>query len=296
MNVQPPDDPDADAEAFPEDEIWEDEPNDSSAHEPVSTTCWRCEKPYGVELPQCPACLAVNRSASSAKASGHSITHGPQSPAIVRVVWVFVAMAVASIALAFCIAFSVDPTEIQQGSSGLLLGWIAVFEFIYTLIVLYALGSIQTAPIPAPSTTERRIAWIVAIPMLVGVLGINLVYHNCVRDLLGVGIEANPLLSAAGFLPLQLILVCVQPAIVEELFFRRVAMGAALEMVSPRWAILITSLLFALAHLGQPLSLPVLGLLGIVLGYLRLTSGTLWLPMLFHFVHNLVVLLVELWR
>ena len=90
-----------------------------------------------------------------------------------------------------------------------------------------------------------------------------------------------------------LVTICIQPAIVEELFFRHVALGAAREVMSARNAVLISSLLFAMAHLGTPLSLPTLAMLGMALGALRIFSGGLLLPILFHFFHNLIVVLLE---
>lgn len=280
------DDPPDEFEDFSNDEVWESE---SLAAPPVLTTCWRCEKAYAATESRCPACLANNRSIASTESESRVASRGSESPAIVRVVWSFVAMAAVSIAMAISIAVTMNPADLDPNR---LLAGLAVFELLHTGVVLYALYSIRPAPIPDPTFRERRMAWVLALPMLVGVLGINLAYHHALRNYLGVAAQNDPMLSPEALLPLQVILVCLQPAIVEELFFRRVALGAALEMLSPAWSMTITGLLFALAHLGQPLSLPVLGLLGIVLGYLRLTSGTLWLPMLFHFLHNLVVLML----
>ncbi len=51
--------------------------------------------------------------------------------------------------------------------------------------------------------------------------------------------------------------------------------------------------MFALAHLYNPLGLPFLLLMGIMLGYARAYSGGLLLPMLMHFGHNFAVLFLE---
>ena len=91
----------------------------------------------------------------------------------------------------------------------------------------------------------------------------------------------------------RLITICIQPAVMEELFFRHLALGASLEVISAKQAVFLSALLFAMAHLGTPLSIPTLTLLSIVLGMLRLLSGGLILPMLFHFFHNLLVVLLE---
>ncbi len=266
--------------------------------EPVEmVTCWRCEKPYAASQPKCETCLAANRSYENLDSPVRDSILKANSPAIVRVVWAFVAMAVVSILSATGIALTVDVMQpLQEPEVGQLLGWIAALEFADTIIVLWAMRWIPSAPIPMPSANQRVRAWALAGPLLIGVLALNFTYHSLLQNFLGIDPQANQIMVASSLWPLQLILLCVQPAIVEELFFRRVAMGAALEMISPTGAILITALLFALAHLGQPLSLPVLGLIGIALGYLRLASGHLWLPMLFHFLHNLAVMIGESWR
>ena len=52
----------------------------------------------------------------------------------------------------------------------------------------------------------------------------------------------------------------------------------------------ITAVMFAAAHVGVPLSMPVLFVLGVLLGYARLASGSIYLPMVLHFLHNAVVM------
>jgi uncharacterized protein len=87
----------------------------------------------------------------------------------------------------------------------------------------------------------------------------------------------------------------VQPAIVEELFFRHLVLGSLRTTLGGHGAVWLSSVMFALAHIGTPISLPVLMVLGVVLGYARWGSGGLALPMVLHFLHNLFVLLLE-WR
>lgn len=54
--------------------------------------------------------------------------------------------------------------------------------------------------------------------------------------------------------------------------------------------------MFALAHLYNPLGLPILFLIGIILGYARVYSGGLLLPMLMHFGHNFAIIYLESMR
>jgi membrane protease YdiL (CAAX protease family) len=47
--------------------------------------------------------------------------------------------------------------------------------------------------------------------------------------------------------------------------------------------------MFGLAHLGVPLSVPILILIGVMLGYARVLTGGVCIPILLHFIHNMLV-------
>jgi membrane protease YdiL (CAAX protease family) len=88
------------------------------------------------------------------------------------------------------------------------------------------------------------------------------------------------------------LVVCVEPAIVEELAFRGVILGALRRAFGVKEAVVTTAFLFMMLHL-MPLSFPHLLLIGLVLGYLRVASGSLYPCMIAHFVHNGLVILAE---
>ncbi|HEV3257192.1 MAG TPA: CPBP family intramembrane glutamic endopeptidase [Gemmataceae bacterium] len=50
--------------------------------------------------------------------------------------------------------------------------------------------------------------------------------------------------------------------------------------------------MFGMAHVGVPLSIPLLMVVGLFLGYVRTASRSLLLPMLMHFGHNAAILLL----
>lgn len=84
----------------------------------------------------------------------------------------------------------------------------------------------------------------------------------------------------------NLMLVAVLPAIGEELLFRGVLQKLIQKMTgSSHWAIWITATLFSALHLQFFGFLPRL-LLGALFGYLLEWTGTLWLPILAHFINN----------
>lgn len=86
--------------------------------------------------------------------------------------------------------------------------------------------------------------------------------------------------------------VAAQPAIIEELAFRGVIMASLTRIMSPAQAVAVSALLFMVLHLS-PLSFPHLLLLGLVLGSMRVLSGSIYPCMLLHFVHNLLCIIED---
>jgi ABC-2 type transport system permease protein/sodium transport system permease protein len=91
-------------------------------------------------------------------------------------------------------------------------------------------------------------------------------------------------------LPLQLFCLAVVPAVAEELFFRGFLLNGLLSRSRGQTApLLLSSVLFAAAHLIPDLALerfPGTLLLGLLLGFVRLRSGSVLPGMLLHAVNN----------
>lgn len=85
---------------------------------------------------------------------------------------------------------------------------------------------------------------------------------------------------------------CVQPAIIEELAFRGIILGGLRQILSGREAVLVSAAMFMILHLS-PLSFPHLLTIGIILGYLRVRTGSIYPGMVLHFVHNSLCLVWE---
>ena len=97
-------------------------------------------------------------------------------------------------------------------------------------------------------------------------------------------------LSVSGIGGLAILLVvAVQPAVIEELAFRGMIQPGLASAMSKRDAVLATSAMFAIMHLSIP-SFVHLMMLGIAVGWLRTISGSLYPSMLLHFLHNTIVL------
>lgn len=93
-------------------------------------------------------------------------------------------------------------------------------------------------------------------------------------------------MESAGELVMALLVAAVAPAVGEELLFRGV-LQPRLEQATRNvhLGIWITAALFSAIHLQFVGFLPRM-LLGALLGYLLVWSGTLWLPIIAHFVFN----------
>lgn len=99
-----------------------------------------------------------------------------------------------------------------------------------------------------------------------------------------------------GGLFFNLFMVALLPAIGEELLFRGVLQRLLTKLFrNYHWGIWVTAFLFTALHMQFLTMVPRL-LLGALFGYLLVWSGSLWLPMVAHFVNNtMAVVFYWLW-
>jgi uncharacterized protein len=116
-----------------------------------------------------------------------------------------------------------------------------------------------------------------------------LLAHGVVEMLVLLGINKIDYLSVLyndGFgFGWAVLLVCVQPAIMEELAFRGIIQGSLDSVLGARQSLFVTALMFGILHLSF-VSLPHLFVMGLVLGWLRMRTGSLLPGMVLHFCHN----------
>ena len=138
----------------------------------------------------------------------------------------------------------------------------------------------------------RRIGACASPFILGGLLALNVGYHTLMRNYVQFpfhlhGISREPI----GW---SIILTCVQPAIVEELFLRYLTLGTLARVMSVKEAIFVSALMFGMAHSWVPLAIPMLTALGVGLGIIRVWSGSMVLPIMLHAVHNAAVIYLEI--
>lgn len=79
--------------------------------------------------------------------------------------------------------------------------------------------------------------------------------------------------------------LCIIPGFCEEIFFRGFCQTGLVKHYGVKWGIVITALIFAVAHLN-PFYLHLYFLLGLVISWLFQSSKTLWIPIICHVVNN----------
>lgn len=94
-------------------------------------------------------------------------------------------------------------------------------------------------------------------------------------------------------LALNLLMIGILPALGEELLFRPALIGVLKKMFrNVHWPVIISAIVFSAFHLQFFGFFPRL-VLGLLMGYLYVWSGSLWVPALAHFVNNSVVVVVS---
>lgn len=91
--------------------------------------------------------------------------------------------------------------------------------------------------------------------------------------------------STSDFL-ITLLVVAILPAVGEEILFRGIIQKELIhKMKNPHAAILLASIIFSAFHLDFVGFFPKLGI-GLILGYAYYITGSIWTPMIIHFINN----------
>ncbi len=169
-----------------------------------------------------------------------------------------------------------------------------VLEAIDVVVVLVAIAWIRVpSTVQRPRFGKRVAVWVAFLPVLAALLAFNIVYHWILRDIAQIDMIETNFTKDARLLPGWIVAICVQPAVIEELFFRYAALGALRTVTGVHAAVILSAVMFGMIHLAVPLSIPMLIVLGIGLGYARIASGGMVLPMVLHFLHNAAILVLE---
>ncbi len=89
-------------------------------------------------------------------------------------------------------------------------------------------------------------------------------------------------------------MIAVYPAIFEELAFRGIIVPCLNRLLTTTETIIVSGMMFMILHLSIA-SAPQLLLLGTLIAWLRIRSGSIWPCMLMHFTHNAMCIAFEKW-
>lgn len=168
---------------------------------------------------------------------------------------------------------------------------IAALSQILALALITAVGRPIFMPSWGGRSQQLRLTLAVAIPVLLLTLGVQFFEAGALALLdldLGRYQEIADLILQADVL-VALMAVALIPGICEEFVFREVIQPAATHTLGPFYGILYTSTLFAVVHL-IPVQMLAAFIFGLVFGYIRYRTGSIYPAVLAHVAANTIVI------
>lgn len=282
----------------------ESTPDDDRAEQPIplepafdtvpriDVKCWRCGKYIDERDPRCRFCRARQFESDS-----HSdLAPLPKkAPSVMPIIVVFIITMAISVFQAWYFKNAANlPVGGKQEQEMALLRMILVVELIDSILVFSVLALIAVPKLRPVEPSTKTLWWVLGLPLIALLFGLNLLYGFALEQYVGKFPDFEVIqIGLKTHYGLVILAVCIQPAVVEELFFRYLALGKLRSLMGVHGAVWVSAVMFGVAHLGAFLSVPILILIGAGLGYARVYSGGLALPMLMHALHNFAVLLVE---
>ena len=204
-----------------------------------------------------------------------------KAPHVATLFWTYMAVVVGTAIVSFVI-FGYDRAELRLlFQIGLLFVTTCIFAALHwpALVVQFKRFGFN------------RPAALFAILALLPLLAVNYVYHGWVMRELGAEhvLPFNRLRESGLSEPALILLIGVFPAVLEEVAFRGLVQHWLHIAIRPFHAIVLASFLFMVLHFSI-ISAPYIFAVGMVLGWARWKTGSLYPSMLIHFIHNLVVL------
>ncbi len=244
--------------------------------------CNRCGAPRSADVAQCGCPGAAENPAEAAWREDENFRQDQRS--VRSAVWLYFALL--SITAAVVVWIKASGNEPS-----------ATVEFVtsaaFSMVVL-AWCALAWRRVLAPLKAAVHPGWIL-VGMIAGVPTF-LLAHGVVEMLVMLGIDKVDYLSVLyqeGFgFAWAILLVCVQPAVFEEVAFRGIIQGSLDSVLGAKESLIVTALMFGILHLSF-VSLPHLLVMGLALGWLRMRTGSLLPGMALHFCHNFFVIAQE---
>jgi len=204
-----------------------------------------------------------------------------KAPHVAPLFWTYFAVVVGAAVAGFALFQNEEPALTLVFQSGSLFITTCIFAALHwpSLVVQFKRFGFHN---------RAALIGFLVLPVL---LLINYVYHGWVMRALGG--EGSPLLSRrreSGLgEPALILLICASPAILEEIAFRGLVQHWLSIAIRPFHALVLASVLFTILHFSL-VSAPYLFAVGMLLGWTKMKTGSLYPSMVIHFLHNLIVL------
>jgi uncharacterized protein len=255
--------------------------------------CRTCGSPWDPTWMQCPRCqpavaAAAGDPAFAAPAAPPAHTYDQNIAHVksaVALYFVLLAVSIVTIVVALAQEGELGVAEdfaTSAAFAGVTIAWWVKWRADVNPLLSRAAHAGWFAAAVGLSLVTFAVAWVVVEALVVG-LGAPEIRYSDAFDAEGYGFGWVVLATA------------VLPAIFEEIAFRGVIQTALGPVVGPAQALFVTAAMFAILHLSIP-SMPHLLLMGALLGWLRVRTGSLLPGMLMHFCHNLLVVALEAWE
>jgi membrane protease YdiL (CAAX protease family) len=164
------------------------------------------------------------------------------------------------------------------------------YALILGLVLLIARGLAPSVlGLQAPPSWRAAVGWIAASIVAIWVIGAALNPFLEAGEEQGLVPDDWDSSRAAPFVANFLVVAVVAP-VVEELTYRGLGFAAVRQFFGGAAAVVVTGVAFGLAH-GLVIALPVLTIFGLILGWLRLRTKSLYPPIILHAVFNGTALL-----
>lgn len=244
--------------------------------------CSQCGSERDSESGACPQCTAAIETISATESRDEQ--YGLDMRALRSAVWLYFTLL--GVSAAALIWYRVDTGQPTMFSEFVTSG---AFSLVVTCWAVASFGLVLE-----PLKAKFHPLWILGA--LVAAVPTYFLATGVVEFLASLGVEKLDYLSTyndEGYgLGWAVVLICVQPAIFEEIAFRGIVQGSLERVLGMREALIVSALMFGILHLSIP-SLPHLLVLGLALGWLRIRTKSLLPGMALHFMHNFLVVRSE---
>ena len=203
--------------------------------------------------------------------------------------WTILVTVLAALSYAANIAGGDPPKDVlYQWTTAV--GGVVQYAIILAVVLLLSRGiAPATLGLRRPSSWARAVGWLVAALVSIWVIGAILNVFLKAGEEQGLVPDSWDSSRAAPFVANFVVVAGVAP-VVEELTYRGLGFAAVRDAFGNGAAVVVTALAFGLAH-GLFIALPVLTIFGLILAWVRLTTGSIYPTIALHALFNGIALI-----